>query len=619
MKPLQTSCTLSDSMNIHRFFIKSGTIPLLLVSGFHPRAQAHDAGFPETQSHGQISLDAPDAFIVPAWFLAQTGAPTQKTPPPKRPTPMETLPQKTESELQKPKTAAFFERFSPKVAIRWDNQFLYVESNGIPSHNMMVGITNWQQQVPLPQKYTDGNAWRIPLHPRPAAEPVSIKGRFLRGAVALAVNGIPIFNPQNNRGEISADIGELDQWGGHCGRADDYHYHAAPLHLQSSAGLGNPIAYALDGYPIFGLTEPSGKQPTELDSFSGHESSEWGYHYHASSKYPYVNGGFHGVVVEKDGQVDPQPRAQPVREALKGLRGAKIISFEATAINTYKLGYELNAEKRAVLYATNTDGSVTFEFQNGRDGTTRETYTPKPGNGGARENNPPPPGSQARQREQDERPKTPPRPPKQNNSSAPAPAANWMAALPRSAEFILRSSEVQNGGELPTEFTGDGAGSTLPLQWTGAPAGTKSYALVMHHLDPEGKTKWYWILYNIPPSVQSLAKNSRNIGILGNSFRGQIGYEPPHSKGPGAKTYVLTLFAISRPLEITIPAAKVDFETVMTAMKGSILAATDLSVIHTRAGNSAEGPPPPRPRPQSEPKPGPPPVPAPPLPPNVVR
>ena len=59
------------------------------------------------------------------------------------------------------------------------------------------------------------------------------KNQFLRGAIALAVNGIPIFNPQNNGGEVSADIGELDQWGGHCGRADDYHYHVAPLHLQS--------------------------------------------------------------------------------------------------------------------------------------------------------------------------------------------------------------------------------------------------------------------------------------------------------------------------------------------------------------------------------------------------
>jgi hypothetical protein len=197
-----------------------------------------------------------------------------------------------------------------KLDLRADGEFLYVGSNGMPDHNMMVGITAWQQQVPLPQPYFDDNSWRIPLKPVPAKEPAMIKGRFLRGAIALAVNGIPIFNPQNNRGEISYEIGELDQWGGHCGRADDYHYHITPLHLQAQAGKGMPVAYALDGYPVYGLTEPDGSPVANLDECHGHESPS-GYHYHASNKYPYVFGGFHGEVVEAGEQVDPQPRAQP--------------------------------------------------------------------------------------------------------------------------------------------------------------------------------------------------------------------------------------------------------------------------------------------------------------------
>ena len=67
------------------------------------------------------------------------------------------------------------------------------------------------------------------------------------------MNGVPIFNAPNNRGEDAFLIGELDDWGGHAGRADDYHYHAAPLHLQEIVGDAAPIAYALDGYPIYGL------------------------------------------------------------------------------------------------------------------------------------------------------------------------------------------------------------------------------------------------------------------------------------------------------------------------------------------------------------------------------
>jgi hypothetical protein len=96
--------------------------------------------------------------------------------------------------------AAAFRAFSPKVSVRMDARYLYVESDGLPAHGMMVGITNWQQQVPLPQPYLGANAWRIPLHPVPAQNPASIRGRFLRGAIAIAANGVPIFNPQNNRG-----------------------------------------------------------------------------------------------------------------------------------------------------------------------------------------------------------------------------------------------------------------------------------------------------------------------------------------------------------------------------------------------------------------------------------
>ena len=75
------------------------------------------------------------------------------------------------------------------------------------------------------------------------------------------------------------------------------------------------------------------------------------------------------------------------------------------------------------------------------------------------------------------------------------------AADPPAGTFILRSPEVTYGGTLPEDYTGDGTSSTLPLEWSGAPAGTKGYALIMHHNAPDA-IKWYWILYNIPAEVQ---------------------------------------------------------------------------------------------------------------------
>ncbi len=86
----------------------------------------------------------------------------------------------------------------------------------------------------------------------------------------------------------------------------------------------------------------------------------------------------------------------------------------------------------------------------------------------------------------------------------------------RPGSFVLSSPAVQDGGTLPVEFTGDGASATLPLEWTGAPAETKSYALIMHHEAPD-QTKWYWILYDIPADTHSLPKNVKGVGTLGNN------------------------------------------------------------------------------------------------------
>lgn len=163
-----------------------------------------------------------------------------------------------------------FSAFSSSVRTMKSGQYYLIESTGLPPHNMMTGITNWQQQVPVPQAYTGGNAWKIPVSPKPAANPISAKSNLFRGAIALAADGIPIFNALNNRGEDSYLIGELDKWGGHCGRADDYHYHVAPLHLSRTVGATKPIAYALDGYPLYGALEPDGAPMKKLDSFNGH-------------------------------------------------------------------------------------------------------------------------------------------------------------------------------------------------------------------------------------------------------------------------------------------------------------------------------------------------------------
>ncbi len=148
--------------------------------------------------------------------------------------------------------------------------------------------------------------------------------------------------------------------------------------------------------------------------------------------------------------------------------------------------------------------------------------------------------------------------------------------------FVLRSSAVADGGQLPVEYTGDGASATLPLAWTGEPQGTRSLAVIMHHQAPD-QTKWYWVLYNIPASTTSLPKNVKGVGTLGNnSVNGRAEYAPPHSKGPGAKTYVYTVYALSAPPRVAVPPAQVSREVLLAAMKGLILGSAELRVIYSR-------------------------------------
>ncbi len=77
-----------------------------------------------------------------------------------------------------------FQAFSPHVNTYSDQEFLYVESNSMPHHPLMVGITAWQQQVPLPQPYVGANAWRIPLKPVPAKSHPGLTGMLYEKLLA---------------------------------------------------------------------------------------------------------------------------------------------------------------------------------------------------------------------------------------------------------------------------------------------------------------------------------------------------------------------------------------------------------------------------------------------------
>ena len=99
--------------------------------------------------------------------------------------------------------------------------------------------------------------------------------------------------------------------------------------------------------------------------------------------------------------------------------------------------------------------------------------------------------------------------------------ASWLfLALPLSGQahaqsvgeqsFVLSSPQIAEGATLTASQVYNGFGCqgeniSPALQWQGAPAGTKSYALTVYDPDaPTGSGWWHWVVFNIPADVKAL-------------------------------------------------------------------------------------------------------------------
>ena len=155
---------------------------------------------------------------------------------------------------------------------------------------------------------------------------------------------------------------------------------------------------------------------------------------------------------------------------------------------------------------------------------------------------------------------------------------------PTASDFKAYSSAFTNGGEFPIKYTCDGSSTSPLIQWSGAPAGTVSYAITMHHFPPTGGDKHvYMCVYNIASSVKEIGENVTNIGNWGiNTVNGKNMYTPPCSQGPGAKTYIITVYALSAAPVVTTAPSATTMDVVVAAMAGKLLAKSEISVNYTR-------------------------------------
>ncbi len=140
--------------------------------------------------------------------------------------------------------------------------------------------------------------------------------------------------------------------------------------------------------------------------------------------------------------------------------------------------------------------------------------------------------------------------------------------------FAVRSTDFANGGEIPRAFTCDGEDRSPALEWSEAPAGTKTFALIADDPDAPAGTWVHWVIFNIPASAKALRGAVEKKEQLAdgtrqgrNDFR-KIGYNGPCPPPGKAHRYFFKLYALGTELTLSAGASKSDLER---AMEGHIL------------------------------------------------
>ncbi len=152
--------------------------------------------------------------------------------------------------------------------------------------------------------------------------------------------------------------------------------------------------------------------------------------------------------------------------------------------------------------------------------------------------------------------------------------------------FVISSPVFTDGGYIPARYTGDGADISPPLAWSGVPQGTASLALIVHDPDaarPGGFT--HWGIFNLPADLDGLpegvARRDRleNGAVQGKNDGGDIGYMGPLPPPGKAHHYHFTLYALSRPLNLSRGASR---QQALVVMQGHILEETELVGLYQR-------------------------------------
>lgn len=148
--------------------------------------------------------------------------------------------------------------------------------------------------------------------------------------------------------------------------------------------------------------------------------------------------------------------------------------------------------------------------------------------------------------------------------------------------LTLKSPAFEHQGKIPRVHTCEGQDSSPALQWSGAPAGTRSFVLIVD--DPDApdpkapKMTWvHWVLYNLPADSQELPAAVAVAQLPKGTRQGLNDWGRPGYGGPcppiGRHRYFHKLYALDVALPDLGRARKAEVER---AMQGHVLAQAEL-------------------------------------------
>ncbi len=143
-------------------------------------------------------------------------------------------------------------------------------------------------------------------------------------------------------------------------------------------------------------------------------------------------------------------------------------------------------------------------------------------------------------------------------------------------ELILNSMSFGYGEPIPGTHAKKGANKSPDLVWSGGPAETESYAIIVHDEDAHFT---HWVVFNIPKTTGEMpagmparARKGDRYGMQGKNGFGNAGWDGPDPPS-GTHHYYFRIYALDKMLDLTGEATR---QQVLNAMRGHILATAEL-------------------------------------------